>query len=71
MTCHIIKHEIVILHGSADVYFLFSEMCLDQAPTIHAMMKQKQCHYDLLNIIKYRFRYDLVTSIVGHTDIIY
>ena len=51
MTCHIIKHEILISHGSADVYFLFSEMCLDQALTIHAMMKQKQCPYHLLNAL--------------------
>ncbi|XP_022296637.2 uncharacterized protein LOC111106305 isoform X1 [Crassostrea virginica] len=28
-----------------------SEMCLDQALTIHAMMKQKQCPYDLLNAV--------------------
>ena len=51
MTCHIIKHEILISHGLADVYFPFSEMCLDQTLTIHAMMKQKQCPYDLLNTV--------------------
>ena len=31
------------------VNFLFSEMCLDQALTIHAMLKQEQCPLYLLN----------------------
>ena len=34
-----------------DVYFLFSEMCLDQALTIHAMLRQKRCPYHLLNAV--------------------
>ena len=33
------------------VNFLFSEMCLDQALTIHAMLKEKQCPYHLLNAV--------------------
>ena len=41
----------VNIHGSADVNFLFSEMCLDQALTIHAMLKEKQCPYRLLNAV--------------------
>ena len=33
------------------VNFLFSEMCLDQALTIHAMIELKQCPYLLLSTI--------------------
>ena len=41
----------VNIHGSADVKFLFSEMCLDQALTIHDMMEQEHCPYHLLNAV--------------------
>ena len=33
-----------------DVFF-FSEMCLDQALTIHAMLKQDRCPHHLLNAV--------------------
>ena len=33
------------------VNFLFSEMCLDQALTMHAILRQKQCPYQLLNAV--------------------
>ena len=32
-----------------DTSFNFSEMCLEQALTIHAVMKQKECRYIILN----------------------
>ena len=33
------------------MYFFFSEMCLDQALTIHAMLKQDRCPHHLLNAV--------------------
>ena len=74
MTCHFIKHEntilVYLLHmvRQIDVYILFSEMCLDQALNIHAMMKQKQCPYHLLHTVSGMI-YSLQFS--GYTDIIY